>query len=388
MITTTYALVPRDGLFCKDGRGWSTSTSGRGHALDWPHPSTLLGALRSAWGRALEQRDRRAIRDWLGETASLQLGRTVALHRSWGAEWTPMWPVPADARILRVERVDRVEHLDPRPPSIRTIGRDADAHDAREQLWTACSDTRGKPQPRPRWWSHDAFVDWLVAPGGRPEPPSGATLLRRRQTHVSIGRATHTAIEGALFSHDVVETFDKAGEWAIGCEVELPELPEPLTITRGTLGSDRRLVNVESLSTSYFAVPERLPPAIGAAKGLRLITVTPVEFEGGWLPDGMIPVEVEGRREYHGHLPWLDCEVVLRAAFVERPLAVSGWDMQRGRPRPTSRMVPPGSVYSFVRADGRAFEPAHARAAWLAALGQRQHEGFGRVVPGVWNPQS
>ena len=38
MTTTTkhLALVPRDGFFAKDGRGWHTSVSGRGHGLDWP----------------------------------------------------------------------------------------------------------------------------------------------------------------------------------------------------------------------------------------------------------------------------------------------------------------------------------------------------------------
>jgi CRISPR-associated protein Cmr3 len=54
--TQRFALIPRDGLFCKDGRGWHTSASGRGHSLEWPWPSTVLGAMRTAWGRGEEQR--------------------------------------------------------------------------------------------------------------------------------------------------------------------------------------------------------------------------------------------------------------------------------------------------------------------------------------------
>jgi CRISPR-associated protein Cmr3 len=47
-------------------------------------------------------------------------------------------------------------------------------------------------------------------------------------------------------------------------------------------------------------------------------------------------------------------------------------------------MVAPGAVYFFERADGKPFGEADARSLWLAAVGGRTEEGFGRVVPGVW----
>ena len=55
-------------------------------------------------------------------------------------------------------------------------------------------------------------------------------------------------------------------------------------------------------------------------------------------------------------------------------------------PKPTSRMVAPGTVYFFERADGRPFDETDARTLWLAAFGDRTNEGFGRVIPGVWSP--
>ena len=73
---------------------------------------------------------------------------------------------------------------------------------------------------------------------------------------------------------------------------------------------------------------------------------------------------------------------------------VSGWDMvsdkdKGGAPRATSRLVPPGAVYFFERAepDGAPFTADDAKALWLAALGGRTDDGFGRVVPGIWNPK-
>jgi CRISPR-associated protein Cmr3 len=118
------------------------------------------------------------------------------------------------------------------------------------------------------------------------------------------------------------------------------------------------------------------------SSGLRLVAVTPLCFGKGWLPDALS----ESGGVYRGRLAALDHEVILRAAFVPRPIHVSGWDMVKGEPKPTSRMVPPGAVYFFERADGEPFGETDAKTLWLAALGTRTDEGFGRVVPGTWNP--
>jgi CRISPR type III-B/RAMP module-associated protein Cmr3 len=100
------------------------------------------------------------------------------------------------------------------------------------------------------------------------------------------------------------------------------------------------------------------------------------------LPDGF----EDNRGTYSGRLPGIDHDVILRAAFIPRPTHVSGWDMAANAPKPTSRMVAPGAVYFFERTDGKPFGEADARSLWLASLGTRTEEGFGRVVPGVWSP--
>ena len=58
--------------------------------------------------------------------------------------------------------------------------------------------------------------------------------------------------------------------------------------------------------------------------------------------------------------------------------------IRRRQPKPTSRMVAPSAVYFFGRTDGRAFGEAEARALWLAAVGARMEEGFGRITTGIW----
>lgn len=380
------ALVPRDGFFCKDGRDWFTSASGRGHGLAWPWPSTVLGAMRTAWGKRREGDLGRPLTssEWRRETAAVELGRYLMLRRTpVGAAWTQdhrVWPVPADALWLDGE--GQVRPLDPAPlggPLVPTLGKDEDP--LRESLWTA-DVGQTKASPSPRWWKECSFVDWLAR---LPVPASSTGVrlepIRRLQAHVGIRPETLTAEGEILFQHDVVETLEWAAEWALGVEVTLPDDRVP-SVAR--LGSDGRLVAVEELPLHMTEPPGPLLASFRSQPtGLRLVTVTPTFFDRGWIPD-----EIEaGGDELRGRLPGQDITVVLRAAMLPRPTAVSGWDMAAQQPKPVSRMVAPGAVYFFERADREPFGEAEARALWLAALGGRTKEGYGRVVPGIWNPR-
>lgn len=385
--TVHLALVPRDGLFCKDGRGWFTSASNRGHALDWPWPQTVLGALRTAWGRAEEARRGRAFLpdEWAGQTAAITLGPTLALRRPHGAVWAPqhrMWPVPADGRWLRDQQ--QVARLDPAPSEVPTLGRDDD--EAREALWRPHLDDKQKPEPPPAWLPDEQFIAWLV---GRPVSAKSERLrlTKRVQTHVTIDPATFTVAKaeneekGLLYSHDVVETVEPKAEWAIGAEVTAPGTPPRWA----TIGADARLAAIEPLERDLFAPPKELLDAFrSGSRGLRLIVVTPAWFRRGWLPNGL--QRDDETTTYRGRLRGLDVELVLRAAFVPRPFEVSGWAVRAGVAKRSDRLVPPGAVYFFERADGGVFTDAEARALWLAQLGSRPSQGYGRVVPGVWTP--
>jgi len=379
MTTMHLALVPRDGLFCKDGRDWHTSASGRGHALDWPWPSTILGALRSAWGRSEEKRSGAAFgpEDWRTRTAAIRLGGTLVLRRQHASPWRPedtVWPVPVDALWLEGRgHVHRLEPVQPLPP---TLGRDDD--EAREHLMRPVLDSGGKPLQPPRWWSSEDLSAWLA--GHTVTIRNALATPRRVQVHVGISPEELTAHKGVLFSHDVIETLEPHAEWAIGAEVALPDG----TLSGvATLGSDARVARVEGLPASLFEPPTRLLAALRSpSPGLRVVAVTPLCFMRGWLPDGL--EQHDGT--YRGRVPGINHDVVLRAAFVPRPVHVSGWDMAIGAPKPTSRMVAPGAVYFFERTDGRPFGEADVSSLWLAALGTRTDEGFGRIVPGLWSP--
>lgn len=391
------AMAPREGFFCNDGRGWQSQWSGRGNALEWPWPTTLAGALRSAWGRAEEMRRGRAFSpdEWRDFATRVSLGVALPLRRSWMDGAPPVWsvehrawPTPADALAVADAGMQDLVALRPRPieaafgEGAGVIG--VDPEPTTDALWLAVPtlSRQGKPRRQPRWWSDARFRAWLLDKAIPAEAPEHAfDLPRRLQMHVRIDPRRATAAEHFLFAHDVVETIEYArrrhSEWAIAVEAEVPGGPPEIV----RLGSDGRLARAEELYEGLFAPPEELLSAFEAGvDGLRLIAVTPLAFADGWIPDGLAAAEGAFVGEVvPGAGPW-----VLRAAIVGRPLHVSGWDMVGRGPKATIRAVPAGSVYFFQRADGRPFTRADAECLWLRPVGRHTQDGFGRVVPGVW----
>lgn len=392
-----WVLAPRDGFFAKDGRGWFTSASGRAHGLDWPWPSTIRGALRSAYGYALEAAGRGEVagalskQQWLEDTAAVRLGATLPVCGTPGA-YTPAdrrWPVPADAWYAAADEQGgaRVTPLSPAPPRahvhVRRFGADADAA---ATLWRPRVPP-GKPAPRPRWWTDAELGAWL-----RGEPVAthdeaarrARALTTRTEVRLRIDPASHTAADGFLFSTEITETDTADGRrWAVAAQVEWPAAltPDALAGAVTVLGGKRRMARLEAADGLFAPLDDSGAPS----PGLRIYLVTPAHFTRGWLPDGF---ELRGDALV-GCLPGVEGDVVLRGALVDRPAALAGWDMQAHRPKPIRRLAPAGSTYFVQRADARPFTAADRAALWLATLQDDTKlddiaDGLGRVVAAPW----
>lgn len=399
------ALLPREGYFFKDGRGWSLAGgAGRTDGYEWPFPSTLRGALRSAHGLACLTRAGRSWsrEDWRTRTESVRVDALLGLRRRLGQViWTTaerVWPAPADALVYAGERAARVLRLQPRPrpAEIGLLGCDDDP--AREALDLALRDEgAGKPWPAaPHWWPEHDFAAWLAEqPVATLSQP--LRLPARLEVHVAIDAGRQTAAEAQLFTTRRTETLERAWsadgqrgparppvyEWGLGVRAHLPD---DWAVTCVPLGADRRPAFVQVLEPALFAAPEvlRRAWATQSCPGLRVLLVSPGDF-AGWAPPGFI----SDGQHYRGELPGLPgVEWRLRAACVPRPVTVSGWDMAADRPKAARRLVPSGSVYFFTKASGAAVTWLEAEALWLAAWGHGIDEGFGRVVPARWTPEN
>jgi CRISPR-associated protein Cmr3 len=407
--TKTLALVPREGLFFKDGRGWGAGGAGRGRALSWPWPSSVAGALRTAYGRTLEH-DRAAILtdpQWKELASQVALDWLLPLRRKQGEpSWTAadtMWPVPKDALTLRDGAV-----LTLRPHrSAAALPLDATDRDrAVAKLWhprPVGMDDKSKPGKAPAWWTLGELVAWLCDKGAQAVTEQGRaarSMSVRTDIHLAVDPGTYAAEEGKLFVSDVVETLARvkrldqgegaqpeAGywEWAVGVKVRWPaKAAGKRQVTDGplTLGGKGRMAMAEAVEASVDTCPGELKDAFDAQKprGLRLVAVTPCLFEkGGWLPDDWTVAGDELRGELEG------IGLVLRAACVDRPMAVSGWDLVEWKPKATQLMVAPGAVWFVQRQDGGAFTGADAERLWMTRWGAEANNGAGRVVPGIWN---
>jgi len=89
-----------------------------------------------------------------------------------------------------------------------------------------------------------------------------------------------------------------------------------------------------------------------------LVLTTPAPFSEGWKPPTVAPI----------------------AAAVGGPVALSGWDLARGGPKPTRFAVEAGSVYFLTGADAAAGGTTGS-----LCEGDDEQAGWGAFVRGVWN---
>lgn len=402
MPDVTLALVSRDGFFCKDGRGWFTSASGRLRGLPWPLPQTLLGTLRTAWGRWLEVTTPRGPLtpdEWVAVTRDVRLGASVVARRAPGGTWcrtSRVWPVPADCLFVEGGGSLRLSPT-PLPRNVGVLSTCDDP--GRASLWMSRSPTREKPARAPRGFAEADLAQWVGE-----SPPRNADQIERDvpspatrvDVHLAIDPLRGTGEDGMLFSTEVVEaltaTTDGSGdgpsEWATILAAWLPGGDEHWGEEIFQIGADGRLARGEVMQSDLLAPPAGFEDAWSrGSAGLRLLAVTPLQFRAGWLPDGF--AWDASRGVIGGHLPGVEGAILLRGACVGRPQPMSGWDMRARAPKLTRRLVPAGSVFFFEKARaGEPFTAQEARGLWLASLGEDQDQGLGSVVPGRWTPGS
>lgn len=354
-------VEPRDPLIVRDGRPFTNSPGARARSLPFPLPQTVAGAYRTRRGieaglRFPEEAER-----------TLAWGlRGPLLAERVGTGWRLMVPRPLDA--LRLGQ--QVYGL--RPVELASGAR-TNLPGNLLPVALPSPELKEKPSPVPAFWYWESFLRWLLedAPADfSPEGHDGPTAEVR--THVSLDSRTGTASEGALFQTSGLEFARKHGRLR---GLALVLWPEDGFEVHGVhpLGGERRLAYWYRGGPAIPAVPEDLSDKLFACRAARVVLLTPAMFAGAYLPAGNSV---------------LGAPVV--AAAVGRPVVVSGWDLKTGRPKPTRRAVPAGSVY-FVRlpqewSQERVREWLHG--AWFQNISdgeQDRRDGFGLAAVGVWS---
>ena len=357
----------------------------------FPPPSTVAGCLRTAWARATD-------RPLGSELARLSVAGPLLI----GDSGRILAPKPADAVYFG--------HDDASRRVVRAAPREFDdgcGADLPEALLPVqlTAEEDGKPGDGPAWWSWDDLLAFRVG-----EPVPVARLSRNGwspprgdlRTHVSIDPTTRAALAGALFQTEGLDLDASpaafrsgaaglldtgtpgAGEASAGGLRLLVRCAEALDATLVHLGGKRRLAALEPEPEDRWPAPPRgWLERIRQAGRLCLTLLTPAPFSAGyrpgWLDDTLTGSPPDARR----------LTLRLRAAAVRRWQPHSGWDLARGRPRPTRKLVTAGATYWFDvlgNCDTDALAPL-----WLASIcddEQDRLDGFGLALPGPWMPSA
>ncbi len=371
------AFLPLDVVFFRDARAFGAGADHRAFTLLPPQPTTVHGALR-AW--LASQRGWRPGSDLPAGLGSAEdpgelRVRGPFLARLDGERAITRHPFPADAAVLGDG-----------DGTLRVLARRSAA---------------------PPWILSDADADAIaLAPPGsgtQEEPPAGleapqllrnlrgeevvieretsrrlsgyglGLAAREPRTGIALDRGTRTAREGLLYTAEYARLADDA---ALVADVWLGDDDPPIEQGVVALGGERRLAGVRPVEPDDWELGSAIQALVGRRR-LRLYLLSAAPFPGGSRPLGLEQGEgvLAGRR------------VRLVGEFVGRPVRVGGFDLARGRPRPSRWAVPPGSVYRVELLDGPADEELvrtlHGRSLFPEGSVE-ERIGWGQVLLGTY----
>lgn len=376
-------LEALDTLFFRDGRSFDAAARVESGL---PNPQTLAGALRTAL-LAREGFDLRGLREARppGPEGIKRMLADCGLGWIGEARFRGPW--------LAIVPPDGVTP-EPLLPTPQTLFREKRSPDADAKWYRAEPREAGLPGWRgleagmlPLWL--DGMPDNAEPAGGfltlaglrgfldgrRPDAgtswfPRGKLFDSDSRVGIVVDAETLTAVEGMIYAinllalNPTLESQDKTKTYRVClCAEWLPGPKGPVDIRdrlNGPVpfGGEGRYVQVTPLSEGI-----KWPRNSGRAGRSMWYLATPGIFGGtngasGWRPDGIPP----GR---------------LRAAASAAGVGVSGWDLNRGGPRPTRFAVPAGAVY-YVEGE---VEPPDGS---LCGDAEDVAQGWGFALQGVW----
>ena len=386
-----YHITPKQPLIFRDGKPFGTSDNALAETWPFPQPSTISGAMRTAWAES-QNKDYSKKEDIKAIKRKAVCGPLLTCHKE-GETPQLLFSTPADSICLS-NKTDQTNYIYRLSPEKLAEGQGTDLH---EKLSPVFLNNAPKDKPAknaPLFWHYDKMLKWLKHDNlleNIPAKPQGIEALPvELRTHVSINPETQTAKAGHLFQtagldfgkqqKNPEKKYQKQGGWVeheygLACSFQ-EEIPDTLR----TIGGESRLGKIEKLDGLIPKCPQTLITAISKAKAFRLILATPAIFKKGYLPEWISPETMEGSCR--------GMTLRLHAVSVKRWQPGTSWDMASSESkngkgmRSLQRLTPAGTVYWFEVLSG----VMDADGFWLTSISdQRECDGYGLTLPGVWN---
>jgi CRISPR-associated protein Cmr3 len=386
---TVWIIEPRDPLIVRDARPFGPNPGARANTLNFPFPSTLIGALRTCAGTENGQFNTNRIDELLKATMRGPLLVELADDDTISQYYLP---APADALIYRDSETQDIRRvcLSPRTDlngSISNLPDDLCYIGPKERInGKAYSDA-------PSFWNVADFAQWLVQPKDslldlKSLEPHIKNLPKESRMHVSINKDTQTGEDGLLYltsglefvrvEEQEDEEFHK-GFHRLALAVDFSQDTKHFTGGLSPLGGERRLMhwykNAPNLHPFHPDLRNNMIKQIQDDKRCRVILLTPAYFQAGYRPNQ--------QWEFGG------VAATLKGVVNPRYQTVSGWDFALNRSKPSNRLAPAGSVYYVEFADTVTKQQIKnwCYEVWLKNISdgdQWRRDGFGLAVLGTW----
>lgn len=378
MTEQTYLFDPKSPLVFRTGKPFDQP--GDPVSLGFPLPSTLAGACRTAHGDANAT-------DFSSEEQVADLrkiavaGPLAAIIRANTIE--PLFPRPVDTFYQRLPGKQLgVIRLQPRECEsgelIDLPHKDLLPVFPKEEI-------KGKPANGVSWWKKEHFFTWLagkIPTVCRPDELGWAGPERNLRTHVALDPSSLAARDSMLFQTENMDfgaCCTKHGwneeRYGILARMAGENIAKQVRFCR--LGGEGRVCSLVAKDQVWPVMPDMILQKLKTAGWIRMVLVTPAIFARGWQP-GWLDDSLQGSPP-----GFPGVKLRLKSFACSRWQPVSGWDLQKKKPRAVRRMVPAGSVYWFqVEGGSETLEKL-----WLRPVSddeQDRLDGFGLAAIGIW----
>ena len=391
-------LQPNDTFFFRDGRPFTKGEQSEGHSIFPPLPSTVLGALRTAYIAEFGDLSlfySGKMKGVIGTPGSLC--NAIRLHGVFFANSRDnrldiFFPVPLDLVYKKSDETDTNIPLHLLVPTPKNF--ESDGVIDNPLTWSACE-------------SVDSNAEGLLGFGAIGRYLQGnynnllltdrATLIEQEpKTGITRSVDTLSSEEHMLYRIDMSRFKNSDRNYGFIVDYECPEnLPEKGLLKLGGEGKSfvyrdidcqiwpDFLRSVDNLGTgSPSNHLKKIKDSIRSTGKFKLYFATPSIFKNGWLPSWLNRYGHTFSGKYPpGHSSPIHLQLV--TAAVGKSVTVGGWNMAKGEVKPTYRAVPAGSVYHFELSDSNRVDDLIAAFHYQNISDERSEEGFGLALIGI-----
>lgn len=370
-------LQPNDTFFFRDGRPFTKGDQSEGYSIFPPPPSTILGALRTAYIAEhgdLPSFDAGKMAETIGTPNSLGFMRLKGVFladRNSGI----YYPIPLDL-VVKEKENDNILYPLEVCPNNANLKSNASLSLKYLLRWNGKEDveaeTSGKLKP--------IYMQQYLL--GKDIPirfnPNEDFICDEPKIGIQRSRETLASEDNMLYRINMSRFQSRYSDMAtLGfiadyeCNTLLPDnkglLPDKGLFKLGGEGKSF-LYELSKHNPDPFPTEdnlEQLKKAIKESGAFKLYFATPAIFKNGWLPKTNLE------------------SIELVTAAVGKSVPIGGWNMKEKKPKPTRRAVPAGSVYYCKILEGCCVDDVINTFHYQNISDYQAKEGYGLCFVGV-----